>query len=362
MRQELAKAFDEVVSRNEFILGSSLEAFEKEYAAYHGVKFCVGVGNGLDALVCALKALGIGLGDHVVVPSHTCYATWLAVERAGAVPIPVEVEARTFTIDPDRIIPAITAKTKAILPVHLYGHPCAMDRIMSIARQHQLWVIEDNAQAQGAMFKNKMTGSWGHVNATSFYPTKNLGALGDGGAVTTNDQQAYNFVLSFRNYGAQLKNVFKTTGINSRLDEVQAALLRIKLRQLNQWNDERRKIASYYHELLTDVGDLVLPPLGDDDYKPVFHLYVVQTEHRDELQNYLNEHGIGTAIHYPIPVHLQEAFSKLGYLPGDFPLAEKLSKTILSLPLWPGLRTDQIERIADTIKHYFNLGSWTKKI
>lgn len=354
IRTEMENAFRQTMEGGQFVLGSAVNEFEKEYAAFNETPYCVSVGNGLDALICALMTIGIKAGDEVIVPSHTCYATWLAVDKVGATPVPVEVHESTFTVDENRIESSITARTKAILPVHLYGYPCRMDRIMEIAKAHGLCVVEDNAQAHGARFQNRLTGSWGDVNATSFYPTKNLGALGDGGAVTTHHQEFAEFIQSYRNYGAVTKDVFSMTGINSRLDELQASLLRIKLRYVNQWNEQRRSMATYYHQLLQSVGDISLPSLGDDDAHPVFHLYVIRTNHRNALQKFLNEQGIGTAIHYPVAVHQQKAFEKLNFKMGSLPVAEKLSNTILSLPIWPGLTREDQERVAATIKTFFD--------
>lgn len=354
IRTEMERAFQKTMEGGHFVLGSEVKQFEKEYAAFNETPYCVSVGNGLDALICALMAIGIKAGDEVIVPSHTCYATWLAVDKVGARPVPVEVHQSNFTMDENRIESAITSQTKAILPVHLYGFPCRMDRILEIAKRHGLSLVEDNAQAHGARYQNKLTGSWGDVNATSFYPTKNLGALGDGGAVTTHRQELAEFIRSYRNYGAVAKDVFSMTGINSRLDELQASLLLIKLRQVNQWNEQRKNIAAHYHQLLRGVGDISLPPLGDEETHPVFHLFVITTEHRNALQKFLGEQGIGTAIHYPVAVHQQKAFEKLKYKAGSLPIAEKLSSSILSLPIWPGLTREDQERVAATIKTFFD--------
>ena len=354
IREEMDAAIKRVIDGGQFILGEEVSAFESTFASFSGVQYCAGVGNGLDALVCALKALAISDGDEVIVPSHTCYATWLAVQKAGAKPVPVEVDERTFTIRPELIEQAITSRTKVIIPVHLYGYPCDMNSIMAIARRHHLTVVEDNAQAHGAGYENRLTGSWGDVNATSFYPTKNLGALGDGGAITTNNRAHFDFVKAYSNYGGRNQH-FELAGINSRLDEVQAAILRVKLHYLLQWNFQRILLAQRYDSLLKNVGDVVLPPLGDDRSKPVFHLYVIQTNYRDQLQQYLKEQNIGTSIHYPEPIHLQKPFKYLGGLSaGSLPVAERLSQTVLSLPLWPGLTQDQQESVADHIRKFFD--------
>lgn len=350
---ELKKSFEKILHRGKFILGSEVDAFEKEFAAYHQTKYCVSTGNGHDALLISLKSLGIGRGDQVIVPSHTCQATWLAVVNAGAIPVAVEVDPVTFNIDPLQIEKAISTKTKAVVPVHLYGHPCAMDKIMAVARRNNLFVVEDNAQSHGALFKNKMTGTWGHCNATSFYPTKNMGALGDGGAILINSQKLYRFARAFRNYGSDKKDIHFIPGINSRLDELQAAFLRIKLQQLDGYNEQRRKNARLYFKLLQNAGDIQLPPQESKSEKPVFHLFVIKTSYRNKLKNYLAKKRIETAVHYPVPVHLQKAFGSLGYKKDDLPIAEKLSSTVLSLPIWPGLAKKEIEVICAHVQKFF---------
>ena len=371
-----------VVKDDWFILGTRLEAFEREYARFTGVSDCIGMGNGHDALVLALWGLGLGSGtstgirssasgsfrpagsgrnnisdaDEVLVPANTCTATWLAITNAGCVPVPVEPHPLTLNIDPLRIGGKITPRTRAIMPVHLYGNPCDMGPIMELARKHHLKVVEDNAQAHGASLMlpegEKLTGSFGDVNATSFYPTKNLGALGDGGAVTTNDKDVAARIRVIRNYGYSSKDVCDVIGVNSRLDEIQAAVLSIKLSRLESWNEERRSIASLYDEMLNGCGDIILPKTTPGG-KHVYHIYVVQTEQRKELQQHLNKQGIQTLIHYPIPPHLQKAYEGLGYRRGEFPVAERLSDTVLSLPLWIGMRQDQVMKVADEIRRFF---------
>ncbi len=347
---ELQLAYSKTLKRGRFILDDEVKGFEEEFAVYQKVKYCVSVGNGHDAILISLKALGIGRGDEVLVPSHTFCATWLAVVNAGAKPVPVEVEPFTYTINPLLIENLITKKTKAIVPVHLYGHPCLMDKIMTIAKRNKLFVVEDNAQAHGAFFKDKMTGSWGHCDATSFYPTKNLGALGDGGAIVTNDKKLFQFVRAFGNYGSEKKDVHTILGINSRLDELQAAVLRIKLRKLNEWNEARKQNAKLYFDLLEGQGGIQLPPGESEMAKPVFYQFVIQTKQRDKLKKYLGGKGIETSIHYPIPVHLQKAYAFLGFKKGSLPVAEKLSKTVLSLPIYPGLKKQEIEIVCSTIR------------
>jgi dTDP-4-amino-4,6-dideoxygalactose transaminase len=352
IHNELTAAFHKVMGAGNFVWGSNVKAFESEFASYQQVQHCVGTGNGHDALLISLKALKIGAGDEVIVPSHTCQATWLAVVNSGAKPVPVEVD-ETLTIDPTKIENAITSKSKAIVPVHLYGQPCRMDAVMTIAEKNNLFVIEDNAQAHGAKYKRKFTGSFGHINATSFYPTKNLGALGDGGAITTNDEHLYELAKAVSNYGSIKKDDHFTSGINSRLDELQAAFLSIKLKRLEEWNEMRRQNANVYFQNLKNVGDIILPSAPSQASQPVFHLFVIQTAHRDKLKEYLNKEGIGTAIHYPTPVHLQKAYTSLGYSKGSLPIAEKLSETVLSLPVWPGLKIEEIEFVCDKVKLFF---------
>jgi dTDP-4-amino-4,6-dideoxygalactose transaminase len=353
IKDDLKKQFDLFIDDGWYILGNKLKAFESEYAEYSDTTYCSGVGNGLDALIISLKALGIGPGDEVIVPSNTYIATWLAVSYVGATPIPVEPRIETYNINPEEIENKITSKTKAIMPVHLYGQACEMDDIMSIANKHGLYVIEDNAQAQGATYKNKKTGSFGNINATSFYPGKNLGAFGDAGAITTNDEKLYRFTNVYRNYGSEKKYYNEIKGINSRLDEMQAMFLSLKLKKLNEWNIERLEIANNYHQLLNNVDGITLPQLATNATS-VYHLYVIRTDQRDELQAYLTQNGIGTLIHYPVPAHLQSAYSELNYKTGDFPIAEKIASTCLSLPIYPGLTNEQLVYISDVIKKFFN--------
>jgi dTDP-4-amino-4,6-dideoxygalactose transaminase len=318
-----------------YIGGQDVEAFEQEFAAFTETQHCVGVANGLDALRLVLVAMGVGAGDEVIVPSNTYIATWLAVSQCGATPVPVEPVESTYNLDPARIEAAITVRTKAILPVHLYGQPADLDPILALARKHGLRVLEDAAQAHGACYKGKRIGGHGDVVAWSFYPTKNLGALGDAGAVTTNDPELADRVRVLRNYGSTTKYVNKVRGYNSRLDPAQAAALRVKLRHLDEWNTRRTAIAARYTAELADTG-LVLPEVPKWA-EPVWHIYVVQHARRDALQSSLHEAGIGTLIHYPIPPHLQEAYRDAGYAAGRFPIAERMANRLLSLPMGPQL-------------------------
>lgn len=350
VKYEVEKAIDGVYRRGQFILGAELEAFEHEYATYSGTSHCIGVASGLDALFLSLDALGVGNGDEVIVPVHTYIASWLAVSRTGASVVPVDVDPATMLISPQLIEEAITDKTKAIVPVHLYGAPCDMSQLTKIAEKHKLFVVEDNAQAQGATWTEKMTGSFGACNATSFYPTKNLGALGDGGAITTHSDEINETIRSLRNYGSTDKFTNPIAGINSRLDELQAAVLRVKLKYLDEWNHARREIAQTYLTQLNGVGDLRLP---SQNFASVYHLFVVRTHYREDLRSFLFKNGIGTMVHYPIPPHMQGAYQKMGLKKGDFPVSENLAETILSLPVWPGLGIEQVEWVVDQIKLFF---------
>ncbi|MDD5141454.1 MAG: DegT/DnrJ/EryC1/StrS family aminotransferase [Verrucomicrobiales bacterium] len=336
LKAELDEAYFRFMRSAWYVLGKEVEAFEQEFAAYCGVKHCIGVGNGLEALYLILRAYGIGKGDEVIVPSNTYIATWLAVSYTDAVPVPVECNPRTFNLDPDRIAAAITPKTKAIMPVHLYGQPADMDPINTIARKHGLKVIEDNAQAQGARYKGRRTGSLGDAAGNSFYPGKNLGAYGDAGAVTTDDAALADRIRTLRNYGSKKKYYNEVKGYNSRLDELQAAFLRVKLKKMDAWNDRRRAIAARYQDVWRGQPSLVTPSVPDWA-EPVWHLFVVRHPQRDRLQQTLTEAGIGTMIHYPVPPHLSGAYADGGWSRGNFPIAENLAETVLSLPMGPHL-------------------------
>jgi dTDP-4-amino-4,6-dideoxygalactose transaminase len=330
-----------------YIGGPEVEAFEHEFAAYTQAQHCVGVANGLDALHLALRAMDVGPGDEVIVPSNTYIATWLAVSQCGAIPVPVEPDERTFNIAPALIEAAITSRTKVILPVHLYGQPADMDPILDIARKHGLRVLEDGAQAHGARYKGRRLGSHGDAVAWSFYPGKNLGAMGDGGAVTSNDSQIIDRIRVLRNYGSRLKYVNEVQGYNSRLDPLQASILRVKLARLDEWNARRTEVARLYQQKLSGCG-LILPYVPHCS-EPVWHLYVAQHPFRDELHQTLSDAGVGTLIHYPIPPHRQQAFSQLGWGLGKFPLAERMADQVLSLPIGPHLSNDQLEEVVKNI-------------
>ena len=348
LKQELDEAIARVVSSGWFIGGSEVDQFEADYAQYCGAAECVGVANGLDALHLALRAMGVGLGDEVIVPSNTYIATWLAVSQCGATPVPVEPDARTYNIDPALIEAAITPRTKVILPVHLYGQPADMDPILAIARKHGLRVLEDGAQAHGARYKGQRLGAHGDAVAWSFYPGKNLGAMGDGGAVTTNDAQLADRLRVLRNYGSRVKYVNEVQGYNSRLDPLQAAILRVKLAHLDEWNGRRSAIAARYQQSLADCG-LTLPHVPDWA-ESVWHLYVVQHPKRDALQQALTEAGVGSLIHYPIPPHRQQAYARAGWEKGAFPLAEKMADRVLSLPIGPHMTREQTEEVLGLVR------------
>ncbi len=353
IKVEIISAFEEFFDNAWYVLGEKVKTFEKEYASFNQVKHCIGVSNGLDALHIALKTLGITAGDEVIVPSNTYIATALAVSYVGATPVFVEPDIYTYNLDPKKIEAAITPRTKVIMPVHLYGQCCEMEEIMSIARKHNLFVVEDNAQAQAASYNGKLTGTWGDINGTSFYPGKNLGALGDAGAITTSDPHLAAKASVLRNYGSEKKYYNEVIGYNMRLDECQAAFLSVKLRYLNQWTEQRQNIAAWYNEVLNNIGDVILPETAIGATHS-YHLFVVRTAQRDALQKHLTNNNIGTLIHYPIPPHLQQAYDHLGHKKGEFPIAEELAHTSISLPLWPGMTKEHVEEVGSNIKSFFN--------
>ena len=351
IRNELDIAYKSVMDSNYFIQGQACAKFEQEFADYCGVKYCVGVGNGLDALMLILRALDIGKDDEVIVPSNTYIATALAVSYVGAKPVFVEPDISTYNINPDLIEKAITDRTRAIIAVHLQGRPSDMDRIISVAEKYKLKVIEDAAQAHGARYKGKRVGSLGDAAGFSFYPGKNLGALGDGGCVTTNDKELADKVRALGNYGSDYKYHHIYKGCNSRLDELQAAFLSVKLKQLDKWNTERKRIAERY---LTEIKNplIKLPKQSDDEFEHVYHVFVIRCDERDRLEKFLNEKGIGTLKHYPTPMHLQGAYSDLEYKEGDFPIAEEISRTVISIPMYYGMVEKQIGFVVETINSF----------
>lgn len=347
LRVALRDAFERVLDSGWYILGNEVKQFEQEFAEYCEADHCVGVGNGLEALHLILRAYEIGAGDEVIVPSNTYIATWLAVSYAGATPIPVEPDERTYNIDPTLIEAAITPRTKAIIAVHLYGQPADMDAINAIAKKHNLKVIEDAAQAHGARYKGKRVGALGDAAGFSFYPGKNLGAIGDGGAVTTNDLDLADKVRVLCNYGSSVKYHNEVKGFNSRLDELQAAFLREKLKKLDEWNGRRKVISAEYLSALRD-SNVILPHVPEWA-EPVWHLFVIRNQQRDQLQKRLSEAGIGTMIHYPIPPHLQGAYAELGFGVGDFPIAERIHHEVLSLPIGPQLDDTGVAAVIATL-------------
>ena len=349
LKADLDAAWQRVMESGWFVLGPEVQAFEAAYASYCGTAHCVGVGNGLEALELALRACDIGAGDDVIVPSNTYIATWLAVTACGARVVPVEPTPDGPNIDPERIAAAITPRTRAIMPVHLYGEPCDMDPIMALADKHGLKVIEDVAQAQGARYRGRRAGALGHIGAHSFFPTKNLGAQGDAGAVTTDDAGVAERIRVLRNYGSKVKYVNIEPGVNSRLDEMQAALLKVKLGSLDAWNERRSRLAVRYLDGLRDLPGIGLPrvPQWAD---PVWHLFVVRCDDRKRMTAALDAARIGWLIHYPIPPHLQEAYRSLGMTKGAYPIAESLAESVLSLPIGPHMSADSVDRVIEVIR------------
>jgi dTDP-4-amino-4,6-dideoxygalactose transaminase len=353
LKAEIDDAISRVLRTSDFILGGELDLFEAEFATFCEAKYCVGVDSGLSALELALRALDIGPGDEVITPANTFIATALAISNAGAVAVLVEVDAETRNIDPAALRSAITTRTRAIIPVHLYGRPADMDRIGEIAAQYGLAIVEDACQAHGARYKGKRVGSFGNAAAFSFYPGKNLGAYGDGGAVVTSDYALAERLRRMRNYGQKKKYVHVEKGFNRRLDTLQAAILRVKLRHLDEWNSRRRQHARRYAELLNDTP-VVLPQQRSDE-ELVWHLYVVRAQQRDALKAHLESRGVMAGLHYPTPIHLQPAYSVDGYRKGDFPVCEQLAQEILSLPMYAELTPDKLMRVAEAVMSSPNL-------
>jgi dTDP-4-amino-4,6-dideoxygalactose transaminase len=348
-KQEIDDAVNRVIQSGWYILGNEVRAFEEEFATYLGVKHCVGVGSGTEALHLALVACGIGHGDEVVTVSHTAGATVAAIELAGAKPVFVDIDPVTYTMDPDSLKKEITSKTKAVIPVHLYGHPAPMEEIFAIAKEHNLYVIEDCAQAHGATFRGKRVGSFGDMACFSFYPTKNLGALGDGGAVVTDNQELAEKARLLREYGWAERYVSHVPGWNSRLDEIQAAILRVKLNYIDTDNAVRARLAKSYCDGLTGISSSLVLPTVRGDNRHVYHLFVIRVRDRDSLFNFLREKGIGAAIHYPVPVHRQPAYDRFW---GKLAQTERVAKEILSLPMYPELTEDEITSVVDAIREF----------
>jgi len=347
LAQAIEAAIREVCQRGDFILGAAVERFEADFAAYIGTRHAIGVASGLDAIELALRANDIGPGDEVITVANTFIATVLAILAAGARPVLVDAHPESYNIDPAAVAAAITPKTRAVVPVHLYGQPAEIDAIVDLARRHHLVVIEDSAQAHGATYKGRRIGTFGHAAAFSFYPSKNLGAYGDGGMVVTNDDRVAERVRLLRNCGQRAKYYHSIVGTNSRLDTMHAAILRIKLAHLDQWNAARRKHAAAYSKGLSSH---VHTPATMPDVEHVFHLYVIETDRRDALQESLKAKDIQTGIHYPVPIHLQEACADLGYKAGTFPVTERAAKRILSLPMYPELTPDQVDYVVEAVR------------
>jgi len=350
LRPEIDAAIADALESGWYILGGQVQTFEEEFAAWLGVRHAVGVASGTDAVLLALRACGVGPGDEVITVSHTAVATVAAIELSGAVPRLVDIDPHTYTLDPASLPAAISDRTKAIVPVHLYGCVADMDSILEIARAHGLAVIEDCAQAHGARYRGQMVGTMGDAAAFSFYPTKNLGAVGDGGAVVTDRPEIADRLRLLRQYGWRERYVSEITGYNSRLDELQAAVLRVRLRHLDAENESRRRLAAVYHGAL--AGFPIERPTQRVDDRHVYHLYVVRSAQRDALRSHLAANGIGTAVHYPVPVHLQPAYQRLGYGPGSLPVTESAAQTVLSLPMFPDLTPDQIAIVAAAIGRF----------
>lgn len=350
----LTESFEAAIKGSTFIMGEGVSSFEDAFASFCEANHCLGVGNGTDALFIILKAMGVGDGDEVITAPNSFIATTEAITATGARPVFVDVDPDSFNIDVSKVEAAITGKTKAIIPVHLYGQPADMKEIMEIAERHGLKVVEDAAQAHGAEYDGKRTGSLGHAAAFSFYPGKNLGCLGDGGAVVTSDSSLAEKVAMFRNHGRKEKYLHDVEGVNSRLDTIQAIFLSKKLTCLDRWNDQRRAAATRYGGLLIDIDWINLPTQSDKMHH-VYHLYVIRAERRDELAAYLKETGVSTGIHYPVPLHLQPAYGWMGHKEGDFPVAERMAKEILSLPIFPGIKEEEQVYVAEKIREFYKL-------
>jgi len=349
LKQELDEAYFRVMESGQYVLGEEVEAFEQEWASYCGTKHCVGVGNGLDALHLILRAMDIGPGDEVIVPSNTYIATWLAVSYAGAKPVPVEPDASTYNLDAARVEAAVTPSTRAIMPVHLYGLPADMDPILRIARRHGFRVIEDAAQSHGGLHKGRRCGSLGDADGFSFYPGKNLGALGDAGAVTTDDGELADRVRILRNYGSREKYKNELKGFNSRLDPLQAAFLRVKLRHLDSWNKRRSDTAREYSDRLRTIEGICIPTVPEWA-GPAWHLFVIRSSKRDLLADTLDAGCVSTLIHYPIPPHLSKAYEDMNLGIGSLPIAEELARSVLSLPIGPHLGRDHLDHVCDALR------------
>jgi len=348
IKEELNEAISEVLESGSFILGENVSSFEQEFSNYLNTKYAVGVGSGTDALHIALKTIGVNPGDEVITVPFTFISTVYAIIHCGAKPVLVDIDPNTYTINTKQITQAITEKTKAIIPVHMYGQPADMEPIMEIAEQHGLWTIEDAAQAHGAEYKSRKVGSIGHIACFSFYPSKNLGAYGDGGMMVTNDEELSKKAKQLRQYGQKSRYRYEAVGYNSRLDEIQAAILRVKLKHLDAWTEKRRNHAKLYNSLLTGVSSVVTP-IEDSDRKHVYHLYVIRCQDRDNLRNYLASKNIATGIHYPEPIHLSEVYKNHGYDNYDLKFSQDYALQVLSLPMFPELTNNEIMQVCSQI-------------
>lgn len=353
IKPEIDAAIQRTLDRTAFILGPEAKQFEDHFAEFCNVKHAIGLDSGTAALHLALMALNVGAGDEVITTAHTFVATSEPISLLGARPVFVDIDPRTYNMDPNKLEAAITPRTRAILPVHLYGQPVELDPILQIGRKHNLPVVEDAAQAHGATYRNRVIGSMGLMSCFSFYPGKNLGAYGDAGALVTNDDELNRKIRMLRDHGRTTKYEHEITGYGYRLDGIQGAILDVKLKHLPAWNAQRRAHADYYTELLSNVDDALVTPYEPSHVKGVYHLYVIRTRKRDELMQYLKERDIEAGIHYPVPLHLQPVYKNLGYTKGDFPATEQAARDILSLPLYPELSHEQMERVVDTMRDFY---------
>ena len=354
IKTEVLKEINEVLDNTAYICGKKVKDFEKAFSDIHNIKYTLGLSSGTDALHVALHALGIKKGDEVIVPVNTFIATSEGVTLCGANPVFVDNDEKTYNIDVNKIEAAITSNTKAIIPVHLYGQPAEMDKILEIAKKNNLYVVEDCSQAHLAEYKDKKIGGLGTIGTFSFYPGKNLGAYGEAGAVTTNDENFYNIMLRYRQHGSVEKYVHEIEGHNYRLEEIQGAVLKVKVKYIEQWTENRRKNAALYTKTLNELGiDEVITPYNPEYVKPVFHLYIVRVQNREKLVNHLSENGVQTGLHYPIPLHMQKAYMRFGHKPEDFPVAQKFAGEILSLPMYPEMTSEMIHYTCDKIKEFY---------
>lgn len=352
LKEEIDLAIQKVLNRGDFILGEEVREFEQKVAEYLGVKHAIGVASGTDALQIALMAIGLKPGDEVITTPFTFIATAETVALLGGKPVYVDIEEKTYNINPDLIEEKISEKTKAIIPVHLYGQPAEMEKIIDIARRYNLYVIEDSAQALGSEYKGKKVCTFGDISCISFFPTKNLGAFGDAGMIVTNNDELAEKMKMIRVHGARIRYTHEILGVNSRLDTLQASILLVKFKYLDKWNERRIQIAKKYNDGLKDI-DSILLPYSEPYNKHIYHQYTIRTKYRDELSSFLKERGVQTAVHYPLPLHLQKVFSYLGYKQGDFPVAEKCAKEVLSLPVFPELKDDEIDYVIESVREFY---------